>query len=80
MQGGCRGALTENEKAKIIKELHKKQSTHEIAKMLDRDHRTIKKYATNLQSCNGRADKEKIREKSGLSRWVISQINYGNCT
>ena len=61
---GRRGALTENEKAKIIKERNKKQSTLEIAKMLGRHHRTIKKYATNPQSCNGRADKGKIREKS----------------
>ena len=71
---GHRGALTENEKAKIIKELKKKQSTLEIAKMLGRDHRTIKKYATNPQSCIGRADKGKTREKSGVSRRVISQI------
>ena len=71
---GRRGALTENEKAKIIQGLQKKQSTLEIAKMLGRDHRTIKKYATNPQSCNGRADKGKIREKSGVSRRVISLI------
>ena len=71
---GSRGALTKNGKAKIIKELNKKQSTLEIEKMLCRDHRTIKKYATNPQSCNRKADKGKIREKSGLSRRVISQI------
>ena len=42
--------------------------------MLGRDHRTIKKYATNPQSCNGRADKGEIRKKSGVSRRVISLI------
>ena len=42
--------------------------------MLGRDHRTIKKYTTNPQSCNGRADKGKIRRKSGVSRRVISLI------
>ena len=42
--------------------------------MLGRDHRTIKKYATNPQSCSGRADKGKTWEKSGVSRRVISQI------
>ena len=71
---GCRGALTENEKAKIIKELNKKQSTLEITKMLGRNHHTIKKYATNTQSCNGRADKGKFGKMSGLSLRVISQI------
>ena len=71
---GRRGALTENEKAKIIQGLQKKQSTLEIAKMLGHDHRTIQKYATNPQSCNGRADKGKIRKKSGVSRRVISLI------
>ena len=50
---------TENEKNKIAQELQKKKSTLEIAEMLGRDHRTIKKYATNPQSCMG----EQIREK-----------------
>ena len=57
---GRRGALTEKEKAKIIQGLQKTQSTLEIAKMLGRDHHTIEKYATNPQSCNGRADKGKF--------------------
>ena len=59
-----RGALSKYEKTKIIQGLRKKQSTLEIAKMLGRDHRKIKKYATN-------PDKGKIREKSGVSRPVI---------
>lgn len=71
---GRRGALTETDEAKIIQGLQKKQSTLEIAKMLGRDLRTIKKCATNPQSCNGRADKGKIRKKSGVSRRVISLI------
>ena len=68
-----RGALTENEKAKIVKK-QKKQCTREIANMLGHDHRTIKKYATNPQSFNGRADKGKICKKLGVSCRVVSLI------
>ena len=68
-----RGALTENEKAKLIKK-QKKQSTREIANMLGHDHSTIKKYATNPQSFNGRADKGKIWKKSVVYSRVVSLI------
>ena len=46
--------------------------------MLGRDHRTIKKYAANPQSCSGRSDKGKIWKKSGLSRRVIGLIEREN--
>ena len=65
---GRKGALSQAEKSKIVQRLHNKISTLEIAKKLHRDHRTIKRYCTNPQLCNGRSDKGKIHKKSYLSR------------
>ncbi len=58
-----REALTNEERSKIIQGLTKKQSTLEIAKIIGRDHRTVKKFVNQPDSCNGRADKGKPRKK-----------------
>ena len=62
------------DKTKIIQGLQKEQYTLEIAKLLDHDHRTIKKYFKNPKSSNGRANKEKIRGKTGVTPRVIRLI------
>ena len=63
-----RGALSQAEKSEIIQRLHDNIATLEICKELDRDHRTIKKFVTNPELCNGRSDKGKIRKNSHLFR------------
>ena len=74
MQDGRRGALSQVEKSKIIQRLHDNISTLEISKELDRDHRTIKKFVTNPELCNGRSDKGKIRNKAPVSHRAMSRI------
>ena len=71
---GRKGALSQAEKSKIVQRLHNKISTLDIAKELHRDHRTIKRYCTNPQLCNGRSDKGKNRRKPFLSRRTMSKI------
>ena len=71
---GRRGALSQAEKSKIIQRLHDNISTLEISKELDRDHRTIKKFVTNPELCNGRSDKGKIRKKAPVSHRAMSRI------
>lgn len=46
-----KAAQTENEKTKIVKSLNEDKSIIDIAKIIDRDHRTIKKYSSNPTSC-----------------------------
>ena len=71
---GRRGALSQAEKSKIILRLHDNISTLEISKELDRDHRTIKKFVTNPELCNGRSDKGKIRKKAPVLHRAMSRI------
>ncbi|XP_076056525.1 uncharacterized protein LOC143034407 isoform X2 [Oratosquilla oratoria] len=71
---GRKGALSQAEKSKIVQSIHNKISTLEIAKELDRDHRTIKKFVTNPELCNGRSDKGKIHKKALVSRRAMSRI------
>ena len=71
---GRRGALSHAEKSKVIQRLHDNISSLEISKELDRDHRTIKKFMTNPELCNGRSDKEEIRKKAPVSHRVMSRI------
>lgn len=71
---GRKGALSQAEKFKIIQRLHSSISTLEISKELDRDHRTIKKFAINPALCNGRSDKGKIRKKAPLLQRTMNMI------
>ena len=41
---------------------------------MDHDHRTIKKFVTNPELCNGRSDKGKIRKKASVSHRAMSRI------
>ena len=76
---GCRGALSKAEKSKIIQRLHDNVFTLEISKELDRDHRTIKKFVTNPELCNGCSDKGKIRKKAPVSHRTMSRIKREIC-
>ena len=71
---GRRGALSHAEKSKVIQRLHDNICTLEISKELDRDHRTIKKFVTNPELCNGRSDKGEIRKKAPVSYRAMSRI------
>ena len=71
---GRRGALSQDEKSKIIQRLHDNISTLEISKELDHDHRTMKKIVTNPELCNGHSDKGKIRKKAPASHRAMSRI------
>lgn len=71
---GRKGALTEVEKSKIIQGLHKKHSTLAISKIIGRDHRTVKKFACNPSSCNGRSDKGKMRKNGPVSQRDLNLI------
>ena len=62
------------DKIKIIQGLQKEQYTLEIAKMLGHDHRTFKKYVKNPKSSNGRANKENIGGKTGVTPRIIRLI------
>ena len=57
---GQKSDLTDSEKSKIVKRLSEGCSTLEIAKILGRDHRTIKRFVANSQQ--GR--KKRISKKS----------------
>ena len=74
MQHGQKVTSSENEKAGIIKGLHDKQTTLKIAKTLNRDHRTIKKFISNRTSFNGRSDKGKPRGSSIVSPRMVKRI------
>ena len=54
---GKKVTLTDNEKATIIQGLHGKQTTLQIAKKLNRDHRTIKNFVLSPVSFSGRSDR-----------------------
>ena len=71
---GRKGALTDNEKAKIIQGLHKNQTTLAISKTLNRDHRTIKRFVKNPSTASIRSDKGKPRKNSSVSPRVLSLI------
>ena len=71
---GKKVTLSEDEKAAIIKGLHDKQTTLKIAKTLNCDHRTIKKFVSNLTSFNGRSDKGKPRRSSVVSPRMVKRI------
>ena len=71
---GRRGALSQAEKSKIIQRLHDNISTLEISRELDHDHRTIKKFVTSPELCNGRSDKGKIRKKAPVLHRAMSRI------
>ena len=71
---GKKVTLSEDEKAAIIKGLHDKQTTLKIAKTLNYDHRTIKKFVSNLTSFNGRSDKGKPRGSSVVSPRMVKRI------
>ena len=71
---GCKGALSQAEKSKIVQRIHNKISTLEIAKELDRDYRTIKKIVTNPELCDERSDKGKICKKAPVSHRAMSRI------
>ena len=70
---GKKVTLSENEKA-IIKGLLDKQTILKIAKTLNRDHQTIKKFVSNPTSFNGRSDKGKPRGSSIVSSRMIRRI------
>lgn len=61
---GKKADLNNLEKQKITKLLAKKVSTQEISKILNRDHRTIKKFISIGQNSRSRSDKGKIRKIS----------------
>ena len=63
--------LTDNEKKKIVCGLAKGRKTLQIAKELSRDHRTIKRFVTNVNHTRKRSDKG-VRRK--LSRRQVSAI------
>ena len=74
MQHGKKVTLTENEEATIIQGLHRKQTTLQIAKTLNRDHRRVKKFASNPASFNGRSDKGKSRRSSIFSPRMVKRM------
>ena len=49
-------------------------STLQIAKELNRDHPTIKKFVTKTELCNGRSDKGKIRKRAPFSLRAMNKI------
>ena len=59
---GKKVTLSGNEKAAIIQGLHDKQTTLKIAKTLNRDHRTIKKFVSNPTSFMEDQTKVKLGE------------------
>jgi hypothetical protein len=71
---GRKCALSQAEKFKIIQMLHNNISTLEISKELDRDHRSIKKFVTDPELCNGRSDRGKIRKKAPVTHRAMSAI------
>ena len=56
-------ALGQTEKSKTAQKLHKNIYTLQIAKELNRDHGTIKKFVTNPERCNGRSDKAHVSHR-----------------
>ena len=71
---GRKGVLSQTEKSKIVQGLHKNISTLQLAKELDRSHRTFKKHVTYPEICNGRSDKGKICKKAPVSHRAMSKI------
>ena len=47
--GGRKSDLTKEEKSQTVRSLSKGESTNDIAKKLQRDHQTIKRYVQNSQ-------------------------------
>ena len=76
---GKKVTLTENEKATIIQGLHRKQTTLQIAKTLNRDHRTVKKFVLNPASFNGRSDKGKSRRSSIACPRMVKRMKREIC-
>ncbi len=62
MQHGQKVTLTDNEKTTIIQGPHGKQTTLQIAKKLNCDHRTIKKVVLNQHSLVEGQTKVNLRE------------------
>ena len=58
---GKKRDLTTNEKDQIVKLLSNKKTTIEIAKMLSRDHRTIKNFVQKASQVRSRSEKGYFR-------------------
>ena len=72
LQNGKKSDLTVQEKESITRELSKRSRTLKIAKVLRRDHRTIKKYV----AASHRGRKKRVqREFSKLSDRLLRQIH-----
>ena len=71
--------MSRTEKSKIVQRIHNKVSTLEIAKELDRDHRTMKNFVTNPELCNGRFDKGKIRKKAHVLHRAMRRTRREVC-
>ena len=71
---GYKDAWSQTEKSTIFQRLCKIISTLQITKELNRDHRTIEKFVTNPELCNGSFDKEKIRKKAHVSHRAMNRI------
>ena len=59
---GQKRDLTDSERSKIVKSLSEGCSTLEIAKILGRDHRTIKRFVANSQQCRKKRGEKKRRK------------------
>ena len=68
---GKKKDLTQDEKKKIVSRLAEGRKSLEIAKELSRDHRTIKRFVTNVNQARKRSDKGTRRK---LSRRQVSTI------
>lgn len=68
---GKKSELTKEEKSEIVKSLSRGESTNDIAKKLQRDHRTIKGYVQNNQ--DGRKPSEEKSSRT-LSSRALSRI------
>ena len=91
---GRKSDLSETEKNSIVTQLEKGSTTLEIAKMINRDHRTVKKYIEDPDASRTRSDKGKSRvitqrevsrikrivwKKNALSsKTIFEEVNRGN--
>ena len=57
MKMGKKKDLTQDEKKKIVSRLAEGRKSLEIAKELSRDHRTIKRFVTNVNQVRKRTEK-----------------------
>lgn len=87
---GQKRDLTDSEKSKIEKSLSEGCSTLEIAKILGRDHRTIKRFVANCQQgCKKRVEKKaakltakdlrRITRQTSRNPLSTSAVIFQNC-